>query len=184
MYYIVPSLVENSKFFVYLFINISKETFTCLYKTAVQPQIEYGNVIWEPFYSLDQDKIVCIQRSATKLVPCIRHLTYQQRLEALGLPSLKYRHLQGDMITVYNIFHHNCDLDVNEFFFSQTYNTTRGHPFKIFKQHISCDVRAHLFSPWIVNTWNEFPTELVTAPTLSVFKRQFDSFHSNIFYNT
>ena len=31
------------------FINISKETFICLYKTLVRPQIEYGNVIWGPF---------------------------------------------------------------------------------------------------------------------------------------
>jgi len=38
----------------------------------------------------------------------------------LDLPSLKYRRLQGDMITVYNIFHRNFDLDVNEFFFSPT----------------------------------------------------------------
>jgi len=45
------------------------------------------------------------------------------------------------------------------------------------------DVRAHSFSQ-IVNAWNELPTELVTTPTLSVFKRLFDSFHSNIFYNT
>lgn len=166
------------------FINISKETFTSLYKTVVRPQIEYGNVIWGPFYSLDQDRVERIQRRATKLVPCIRHLTYQQRLQALGLPSLKYRRLRGDMITVYNIFHHNYDLDVNEFFSFPTYNTTRGHPFKIFKQHISCDVRAHSFSQRIVNTWNELPTELVTAPTLGSFKRQFDSFCSNKFYTS
>jgi len=31
------------------FVNISKETFTCLYKTVVRPQIEYGNVIWGLF---------------------------------------------------------------------------------------------------------------------------------------
>ena len=123
-----------------------------------------------PFYSLDQDKIERIQRKATKLVPCIKHLTYQQRLEALVLPSLKYRRLRGGMITVYNIFHHNYDLDVNEFFSSPTYNTTRGHPFKIFKQYIPCDVQAHSFSQRIVNTWNELPTELVTAPIFKCFQ--------------
>ena len=52
------------------FINISNETFLRLYKTLVRPQIEYGNVIWGPFFfSLDQDKIEQIQRKATKLVP-------------------------------------------------------------------------------------------------------------------
>ena len=117
------------------FVSLTKETFLCLYKAIIRPQLEYGNVIWGPFSVLDQAKVERVQRRATKLVPSIKHLSYQQRLEVLNLPSLKYRRLRGDMITV-------------------------------------------------INDWNKLPYEVVTAPTLSQFKRQFDSFYRYIFYNT
>ena len=29
------------------FVNLTKETFTCLFTTIVFPQLEYGNVIWD-----------------------------------------------------------------------------------------------------------------------------------------
>ena len=91
------------------FMSLTKETFLCLYKAIIRPQLEYGNVIWGPFSVLDQAKVERVQRRTTKLVPSIKHLSYQQRLEVLNLPSLKYRRLRGDMITVYNIFHNICD---------------------------------------------------------------------------
>ena len=165
-------------------MSLTKETFLCLYKAIIRPQLEYGNVIWGPFSVLDQAKVERVQRRATKLVPSIKHLSYQQRLEVLNLPSLKYRRLRGDMITVYNIFHNIYDLHTSQFFTFPTYSNTRGHPFKIFKTQLQRDVRAHSFSQRIIDDWNKLPYEVVTAPTLSQFKRQFDSFYRYIFYNT
>jgi len=40
---------------------------------------------------------------ATKLVITIKYLTYKDRLKRLKLPTLKYRHMRGDMIEVYKI---------------------------------------------------------------------------------
>jgi len=40
---------------------------------------------------------------ATKLVITVKHLSYKERLERLKLPTLKYRHIRGDMIEVYKI---------------------------------------------------------------------------------
>ena len=41
-------------------------------------------------HKVDKDLIEKVQRKATKLVPSISHLTYEGRLQCLGLPSLKY----------------------------------------------------------------------------------------------
>ena len=41
---------------------------THLYKAAVRPFLEYGNVIWGPTYKIDEDLIEKVQRKATKLV--------------------------------------------------------------------------------------------------------------------
>ena len=62
-----------------------------LYKTLVRPIIEYNNVLWGPFYVLDNQKIERIQRKATRIIPSISHLSYHDRLRHLNLPSLQHR---------------------------------------------------------------------------------------------
>ena len=97
---------------------------------------------------------------ATKLVPYIKHLIYQERLEALNLPSLTYRQLRGDLSTVCSIFHNIHDLHTSQFFTFPTYSNTRGYPFKIFKQQVSQDIKDHTFSQKIVDNWNKHPHEV------------------------
>ena len=65
-------------------------TITTLYKTMVRPHLEYGNVIWGPYYQSDINKLESIQRRATKLVTPVKEMDYKSRLKALNLPSLKY----------------------------------------------------------------------------------------------
>ena len=108
------------------FIYFDKETFPYLYKSIVQPTLEYGNLIWGPFYLLDQQKIESVQRKATKLIQEIRHLQYEERLLFLKIPSLYYRRYRGDMIMTFNLIHHHFNLDPS-LFFTPSYTFTRGH---------------------------------------------------------
>ena len=58
-----------------------------------------------------------VQRRATKIVHELSKLTYQERLIALGLPSIKYRHIRSDLIQTYTIIH---KIDkINSYNFSQ-----------------------------------------------------------------
>ena len=152
------------------FCSISIDTFPSLYNTLIRPHLEYGNVIWGPFYVLDQNRIENVQRAATRLVSSIKHLPYEQRLEKLALSSLRYRRQRGDMICVYSLLNNIYDLDYSLFFTLADAISTRGHPFKIFKQQLLRDVRAHVFSQRIINSWNNLETSIVTAPSLSIFK--------------
>ena len=54
----------------------------------VRPILEYGNVIWEPHYILDQRKLEGVQLCATKLVPSLRDELYINQRTVLNLPSL------------------------------------------------------------------------------------------------
>ena len=62
-----------------------------LYKTLVRPHLEYGNVVWGPHYKEDIKAIEKIQRRATKMVPHLKNMSYQERLRQLKIPSLAQR---------------------------------------------------------------------------------------------
>ena len=47
--------------------------------------------------------IESVQRRATKIVPTLPLLPYEERLKLLDLPTLKYRRRRGDTITVYKL---------------------------------------------------------------------------------
>ena len=99
------------------FASIDSITFLALYTTLVRPHLEYGNVVWGPTYSTDCIVVERLQRRATRLVSSIRHLTYIERLESLGLPSLHYRRKRGDMIQVYKILTGKERIEPLKFFY-------------------------------------------------------------------
>jgi len=70
----------------------------------VRPHIEYqyANSVWSPFLKGNIENIEKVQKRATKLIISLKHLTYEERLKQLKLPTLKYRRARGDMIEVYN----------------------------------------------------------------------------------
>ncbi|XP_065896041.1 uncharacterized protein B0403.1-like [Dysidea avara] len=120
------------------FQNFDHTTFINLYKSYIRPVLEYANIIWGPQYILDQEQIEKIQRRATKLVQDLQNCTYNDRLTALNLPSLKYRRLRGDMIMYYQLLQSHFSLDTSDLFTTATSSTTRGHNYKLFKpRHVT-----------------------------------------------
>ena len=76
------------------FRNINVRNFPFLYKTYIQPHLEYCVQLWSPYLVKDVNSLERVQRRATKLVKDISHLPYEDRLRILNLPSLYDRHLQ------------------------------------------------------------------------------------------
>ena len=74
-------------------------------------------------------------RRATKLIPELKHDSYQERLFKLSLPSLTYRCQRGDMIFLYQLINQCFNVDITDLVKYQTYSTTRGHNYKIYKPH-------------------------------------------------
>ena len=94
-----------------------------------------------------------------------KEMSYEERLTFLGLPTLYFRRLRGDMIQVYKYFHNMYDIDWNKMLPSACSNMTRGHQFKIVKTRTCTTnrLRKQFFSQRIVNDWNLLPREIVTA---------------------
>ena len=59
--------------------------------------------MWSPHTKKNIRKIERVQRAATKIVPELRDLPYEERLRKLGLLTLESRRERGDLISVYKM---------------------------------------------------------------------------------
>ena len=150
------------------FKDLDREAFIQLYKGVVRPHLEYGNLIWHPYLKRQSVTIEKVQRRATKLVKHLTNLSYTERLKELRLPSLKFRRLRGDLITVYNIF--NDANRCNRFFSVVPHNITRNQERKIFKQRCRTNLRKNFFTNRVTDAWNKLPSNIKAAPSLILFK--------------
>ena len=140
------------------FKHLDIPTLPLLYKAMVRPILEYGNTAGYPHLIRQANKIEQVQRRATKLIPSLTNLPYEQRLKKLNLPSIAFRQLHGDMIQVYK-------------YLSRKYNTppldslqcaqdaphlhsTRGHQYKLTKLRSNSAPQKHFFTFRVVNDWN------------------------------
>ena len=85
------------------FEKLDEETVPLLFKYVIRPILEYGNCVWGPMYRGDQDAVERVLRRATKLIKSIRYLPYEERLKKLGVMSMYYRRIRGDMIMTYQL---------------------------------------------------------------------------------
>jgi len=165
------------------FAYVDKEVFLLLYKSLIRPQLEYGAPAWSPYtwkLALDLERV---QKRATKRVPGLRSLPYEERLKALNLPTLVYRRLRGDLINTYKFLHGiydtSCPFELN------TSTRTRGHCLRIKRQASKSNRRSHFFCIRVVSWWNNLPEPVVTSPSVNCFKERLDNHmkkHS-VYYN-
>ena len=62
-----------------------------LYKAIVRRHLEYCIQAMSPYLRKDIDMLEKIQRRATKLIPGLRDLRYEERLKECGLTTLETR---------------------------------------------------------------------------------------------
>ena len=158
------------------FACLDKEMFMNLYPVLVRPLIEYCVQVWSPHMQKHIDLLEGVQKRATKLVPELRSMTYEKRLEKLGLTSLEDRRIRGDMIETYKIMTGKNDVNRDIFF---KLAPIRGNPeearnLKIFKERFNRNKRKYFFSQRVVEKWNQLSNEEVNAPKTSGFKANYD----------
>ena len=97
------------------FVHLDEGTFSKLFKALVRPHLEYANTAWYPTKMKGIIAIEKVQIRATKYMPTLKELSYEDRLRKLQLPTLRYRRLPGDIIEVFKILKGKYDKTVTDF---------------------------------------------------------------------
>jgi len=150
------------------FVDRSKDTILALYKSLVRLHLEYCCPIWAPHYNKDI-KLNGVQRRATKIVQGIGHLSYDERLEYLGLTRLARRRIRGDLIETYKILNGVYSVPRDTFFQFELLGL-RDHNCKLFKKRFRVDVKKFCFSNRVVDNWNCLSACCVSSNTINMFR--------------
>ena len=128
------------------FVNFDIELVKILYTVYVRPLIEFAVPVWNLSLKGDIESLEKIQRRVTKMVYELKDLSYEDRLEYLGLTTLEKRRIRGDLIQVFKIFNGFEKVELCEM---PTFNSnikTRGHS-KRYAREISKNSARHNFLP-------------------------------------
>ena len=155
------------------FITRRKETILTLYNALVRPHLEYAAQFWSPSQRKDIEKLEAVQARATKLIPSIRHLGYQRRLERLNLYSLEKRRLRGQLIETYKILSGIDKIDHRNLF-TLSNNQTRTNGWKLELKRFNTSHCGTFFTYKIPSFWNRLPADVVNSSTVNQFKVRLD----------
>ena len=164
-------------------ISRNRDVVVNLFKVFVRPIIEAAGPAWSPYEKQFIDQIEKIQRRATRMIPGIGHLTYEDRLIQCRLPTLEQRRTRGDLIHVYKMLNGFLHINNENFFcfVNQRHNvTTRSSENNLMiAEKCRLDVRKYFFKNRIVQMWNNLPIEAREAASVNSFKMLYDEWNDN-----
>ena len=170
------------------FKHLDNRSFCMLFKSLVRPHLEYASIIWSPHTKQYQEMIEKVQRRATKLLPELKNLPYEDRLRVLKLPTLKYRRLRNDLLHIYKLTHNMVEMDQRTHCQKCTYSTqmlqkplraaNRGHEHKYQINHHP-GIRNRFITSRSLSYWNSLTNTTVTSPTLNAFKNNLEKLNTS-----
>ena len=167
-------------------LGMIKVSFSCLnipmmynlYTALVRPLLEYCVQVWSPYKKKYINLIEKVQRRATRMVPSLKKLKYNQRLKKMKLPRLYDRRVRGDMIETYKILSGKEKLNERRLFKRSTFKG-RYHSMKLYKEYSRLNLRKNWFSQRVVQKWNSLTKDEVEAKKTSDFKAQYDKLEAS-----
>ena len=152
-----------------------------VFKSLVQPHLDYCSQLWAPLEGPDMEKIEKVLRDFSRKIPELRELNYWQRLQRLAMNSEQRRFERYQIIYVWKIIHGmapNCGIKWSEC------EERRGQLCEIRKLRGKCSVqklRRQSFQVAGPRLWNCLPKNVRNFKgNQDDFKQILDQFLSKI----
>ena len=155
---------------------LDKDMMKKIITTMIRPKLEYAETVWSPHMKKHVKKLERIQRTATKMVPELEDLTYEERLKEMGLPTLEERRERGDLITIYKLTNNLEEIDTKDLLLKgeREAGYLRGHMKKLRKGRCLNNTKKYSFPHRNIDTWNGLDEKVVRAGSIHSFKDKFD----------
>ena len=110
------------------------------------------------------------------MIPNLHNKPYEERLDFLGLTTLKTRRLRGQLIQAFKIIKQFDNVDPGYFFKLNDNFRTRGNDIKLkYKTGIyMTDIGKNFFTNSIIKHWNALPNDVINSSSINMFKNRLD----------
>ena len=131
------------------------------------------SVVWDPHLKKDISALENVQRRYTKRIYGLWDVPYEDRLERLGLSTLRNRRIFLDLLLLYKIVFNLCSIPFDSLFtFAPNVRQTRGHNLKLFHSHTRTDCFKYFYSNRVVHHWNMLSSDIINVGSYAGFKRK------------
>ena len=158
-------------------ISRSPEVMLQIYKSLIRPHLEYCVQLWSPLPSYGNWGLILtlenVQRSFTRMIDGVGTMTYESRLNKLGLTTLLERRTRGDLIETFRIVSGIAKYGENLFQFSRSGKNLLSRPGD------QNTFKHGLLSRRVISYWNKLPVHVKSAKTVDTFKNRLSNFKTN-----
>jgi len=99
------------------------------------------------------------------MVPGMKELSYEKRLQRIGLWTLEERRNRADLLEVFKMYKGWSINSFDSLFTLMDDSRTRGHSAKIAKSRCRLDMRRHFFSQRVIDRWNRLDQSVIDSAT-------------------
>jgi len=161
-----------------------REVLLPLYTALVRPHLQYCVQCRAPHFKKDEELLERVQRTATRMMRGLEHLSYEERMRKLGLFSLEKRRLRGDLRNASKYLQGGCQEDGARLFPVVPSHRTRGNGHKLKPRKFQLNTRKNFFPLRVTEPWPRLPRGAVEPPSLGIFQPRLDAVLCSLFWVT
>ena len=163
------------------FISPNKDLMLRSYKVYFIPQLDYCSTVYSPHKISDINLLERIQRRFTKSILRNSALSYNERLEILGLQRLEVRRIHNDLFLAYKMIHGKTP-GLNILSICEKPSITRSSDKTTFViEKFSLDLRKFDFTCRTSKIWNSLSKNVIDCDNLDSFKKKILQTNFNMF---